>query len=244
MTNNGEKQERSITLDCHSCLRPTEHKVLRKFHDEWDWTDDEYPYHSVSGVDDFFIVRCGGCDKFAFIKRSWFSENDPDQGPTIVRYPPVPVRSKPVWANQADKIPTTVLNLLEDVYRSIQVDADTVAAMGVRAIFEHVMVQTVGDHGRFEANVDEFVAAGYIGTRYKSLVLRVLDVGHAAIHRGHEVSRSELLVMLGLLESVVELVYVHPDAIEALPPTPPRPPRQKKVKKKTDAEKPDSSDSE
>jgi hypothetical protein len=52
-------------------------------------------------------------------------------------------------------------------------------------------------------------------------------VGHAAIHRGYTVSRDELLVILGLLETLVEQVFVHPVAVTALPAPPARQRRSK-----------------
>lgn len=222
--------ENQIETECHACMRPTAHAIVRAFRDNWTWEDDEYPHNSVSGTDDYLIVRCGGCKQFAFVSRSWCSEDSSHGEPTIAHFPPVPARAKPAWVNRQNRASTEALNLIEEIYRALAAGVDRLTAMGVRALLENIMVETVGDQGSFKANVAAFVNEGYVGTRYESLVLKVLDVGHATIHRGYNVSRDELLVMLGLLESVLEQVYVHPVAVEALADPPARSKRSRPAK--------------
>jgi hypothetical protein len=83
----------------------------------------------------------------------------------------------------------TLNDLLTEVYKALRNGMPRVAAMGVRAILETIMVEKIGDRGTFKANIDAFQAAGHIGQMQRTLVNSVLDVGGATIHRGYAPAR-------------------------------------------------------
>jgi len=57
--------------------------------------------------------------------------------------------------------------------------------MGIRATLETVMIDKVGDHHRFSANVDEFQKAGYLSVRQAgptdSDIATLLDITESII---------------------------------------------------------------
>lgn len=214
---------------CHVCLRETEHSILREVIEDWSSPIDEELY--VSGRERYEIVRCNGCRNVAYVHRSWFSEDWPTDPPALKRFPPVPVRARPAWMTDEQKnIPTGLLNLLSEVYASLDAKATTIAAMGARSVFEYMMLSQIEDQNNFQKNLDAFITAGFVGERSRELLAKVLEVGHAAIHRGHEVGRQDMLVILGLIESLVELIYIHPHSINSMKTPPSRPTRVKKAK--------------
>lgn len=222
-------QAKTEELICHVCVRETDHGVLREVVEHWDTPAGPNDEYLVSGIERYQIVRCNGCKNVAYVHKSWFSEDWPLDPPRMTRFPPVPSRVRPTWMTEVPKeVPDVLVNLLAEVYRSLEANASTVAAMGARAVFEHMMISQVGDHGCFEDNVDAFIKAGFVGEKYRPLIFQVLEVGHAAIHRGHEVSRKDMSVILGLLESLADIIYIHPQSIGSLDSPPPRPPRKKK----------------
>jgi len=87
------------------------------------------------------------------------------------------------------------------------------AAMGIRAIFEAIMVKEVGDRGTFKANLKAFVDAGHLAEKYRPLVESVLDAGSAAIHRGYSPPISDVSAMLDLAEGLIASTYIHGPAI-------------------------------
>lgn len=72
--------------------------------------------------------------------------------------------------------------------------------MGVRALIENLMTRTAGDHGNFTNNLAALAEAGSVSAIECKRLRVVLDVGHAAMHRGHVRSRNDLTIVLGMAE--------------------------------------------
>jgi len=88
--------------------------------------------------------------------------------------------------------------------------------MGIRAALENVMTDKVGDHGTFVRNVDAFQRAGYLSERQRGQLDNLLQAGHAASHRGWQREEQEMKTLLDITESVIESVYLHDQAADAL----------------------------
>ena len=88
--------------------------------------------------------------------------------------------------------------------------------MAARALLEHVFVLTCGDQGNFPANVDAFQKAGHLSQTQRKLLDTVLEAGHAAIHRSFEPSKDDLVTVVDMVESLVQLLYVQKDKVEQL----------------------------
>jgi hypothetical protein len=211
-----------ITLLCHKCDRETPHQVLRMVVEEWEFNETEPPYYGVHGVDRYFIVKCRDCKEFAFLKRAWFSEDFPGDGPTETRYPHVSVRKKPSWLANKTDVPSGLVELLHEIYSALDVDAIALAAMGLRSLLERLMVHLVGDQGTFDDKIGRMVLDEHIAGQLRPALQKVIAVGNATVHRAHKVSLQDLVVMLGLVESLLEQIYVHASAVNALPSPPAR----------------------
>ena len=80
--------------------------------------------------------------------------------------------------------------------------------MCVRAIFEAMMIDKIGDQGAFAANIGEFEKQGYISKKQKEIIEPVLEAGHAFIHRGYIPKIDQLITLVDVAESIVSVVYV------------------------------------
>jgi hypothetical protein len=66
---------------------------------------------------------------------------------------------------------------LVEICAAIQNDAPRLAAVGMRSLLEHVMIQNVGDHGTFGKNLDEFRKAGFLSQTQADYLAKTLEGG-------------------------------------------------------------------
>ena len=100
---------------------------------------------------------------------------------------------------------------MTEIYSALQNDSHALAAMGIRALIEHVMVEKVRDEGTIGGNINKFIEAGYIAPKSQELFRGFLiESGHAAMHRAYFPKASDILAMLDIAESIIETIYVHP----------------------------------
>jgi Domain of unknown function (DUF4145) len=102
---------------------------------------------------------------------------------TETTYYPSPIyRKPPVWCThiilQAGW-PTSLVELL------LGGGQHRLAIMGIRAFFEQMMISMVGDHGKFDANLNAFCEQGYISLVQRDAMKAILEAGHAVTHRLH-----------------------------------------------------------
>jgi hypothetical protein len=106
--------------------------------------------------------------------------------------------------------------LLEEVYEAVRGQQYRLAAMGIRALFEHIIISKVGDRGTFGKNLEAFQAGGYISTIQYDSIKAILEAGHATTHRSFKPSAQDLNIMLDVFEGVVGAIEIHPSAATKL----------------------------
>ena len=204
---------------CSSCLRETAHATL----------------HSLAIRDEQFmeehaLIQCRGCGTPSLREATFWYEDERWGEP---RYYPSPLsRRLPLWVialqlgATRDKSAGRIGDFLCEVYEAVRARHYWLAAMGIRAILENVMIAKVGDLGTFAAKLDAFQKAGFISVIGHDSMRAVLDVGDAAIHRLHAPSEEDLNIAMDVLEGVLAPIYSHMDASERLAArTPKRPSR-------------------
>jgi hypothetical protein len=125
-----------------------------------------------------------------------------------VYYPSPISRKRPNWLFL--DVDADLSDLLVEVYQAIDADQHRLAAMGIRALLEQVMIRKVGDQGTFEKNLDAFQEGSYISFMQRDAMQSVLEVGHAAIHRSFKPNAKELSTALDILEGVFAPIFAHP----------------------------------
>ena len=219
-----------VKAHCNICAGERNHQLLH-FHSK-EWTEEVDDYGSyVSGEDRYELLQCAGCERVTLRHSSYFSENTDDDGrvvPTVSYYPPATFRRKPRWLSgsgrflfigQTDFVP----RLLNEIYTALHGECLSLAAMGVRALLERVMIDRVGDHDSFAENLKAFADKGYVAAHQSDILKATLDVGHASIHRNYTPTLEDIRLALDITENVIEMVYVsHEQAAELKRRTPPR----------------------
>ena len=216
---------------CNTCGGERSHKVL--YSEESSWTDDE---NSMSGDNKYEMLKCCGCDSVKLRHHEWSSEYYDDDGkfiPLVQYYPPAIFRPHPRWfidlILEASIDDGNIHDLLTEIYIAIRNDQRALAAMGVRALLESIMIEKVGDLGSFSANIKAFETDGYVSHIQRERLETILEVGHAAMHRLYKPSKEDIITLVDITESVIESIYIHGKKVEKLKNgIPPRTPKLKR----------------
>lgn len=100
-----------------------------------------------------------------------------------------------------------IIKLLDEIYVAMQNNLSSLAAMGIRALIEHIMIEKVGDNRSFEANLKKFREGGFISELQTSSLKQLIEAGHAAMHRGYTPTQDELSPLIDIIESIIESIY-------------------------------------
>jgi len=213
--------EIKLKAQCNKCLGETNHLLLHKEDQPWDEEIDHGMF--IHGSETFNMVKCCGCDSVKLMHSSWFSEICDEYGRPIVDinyYPPAISRAEPNWLSEVGGIfPNErmqyVRGLLKEIYSALHNDSRRLAAMGIRALIEHLMIMEVSDNGTFRKNLEAFQQAGNLSSKQKEIVESLLEAGHAAVHRGFHPSSEDVMTLVEITESLVETIYVHSQKAES-----------------------------
>ena len=210
--------EETRLAPCNRCLRETNHKILWQDDRRWEQILDEEIGASIDGSDSYIVLECAGCNQVRLLHSHWFSEDTDGCGQPEMHldyYPPTLTRQKPLWRRTLLPFNATVVNglnpLFDEVYTAHASGAFTLAAMGIRALTEKIMVEQVGDQGTFAKTVDAFFAAGFVAPiqqdHFKSVLI---EAGHAAMHRSFQPSYEDVETLLDQVEGLVDAIYYQP----------------------------------
>jgi hypothetical protein len=209
-----------VQAPCSECVRKTKHEVLF----ETSQRDEET-------LNTYVMLSCGGCSTISMgHQRLWLNEGDVDHN-----YYPSPVsRKMPTWmflwsmGLGKAKGDAAVGAVMMEVYQAVDGGQNRLAAMGIRALLEQVMIQKVGDLKTFDMKLDAFQNAGFISAIQRDAMRATLDVGDAAMHRGYVPTETDLKLALDIVEGVLAPIYDHRSEAEKMADrVPPRPPRPK-----------------
>ena len=101
------------------------------------------------------------------------------------------------------------MHLWGEIYTALHGDCLSLAAMGIRALLEGIMIDRVGDQGSFKNNLKELERQGYLASHQRDILEATLEIGHASIHRGYVPTRDDLTLALDITETMFEMIYIH-----------------------------------
>lgn len=181
------------------------------------------PVSSICSDDKYEMLKCCGCSSIKLRHREWFSENCDGKGKIVPRtryYPPAIFRPYPRWIVdlmlEVSIDDGNLHDLLTEIYVALHNDQRALAAMGIRALLENVMIEKVKDHGSFPANLKAFEANGYVSRIQRERLETIFEAGHAAMHRLYKPSKADLITLVDIAESIVESIYIHHSKVERL----------------------------
>jgi hypothetical protein len=208
-----------VKAHCNLCAGERNHLIVHLH--KTGWSEEIADDARIYGEDRYELLQCAGCESVTLRHTSFHSEIRDDDGevaPTITYYPPPTFRRPPKWLHGAvisdgDSIsivwlPGFVTRLMREVYTALHGECLSLAAMGVRALLETIMIERVGDRGSFGKNLGAFQADGHISPIQRTVLETTLELGHASIHRGYVPSRGDITLVLDITENLVEMLYV------------------------------------
>lgn len=209
-----------INEKCGHCRGVRNCEVLHSKQVPWSEILDDS--HSMNGEDVYTMLQCRGCDKVFMLHEHWDSEDDdPETGEPIKYkdyYPHLKRRSSPKYVNYFSHgyidlwlFDTFVERITIEICKAIDYGMPGLAAMGIRALLDDVMNKTVGDIGGFERKICAMLEAGYISIKQKEVLLDVLELGHAAIHRGYTPHINDVEIAFDIIENMVDII-LHSDS--------------------------------
>lgn len=203
-------EQATIWAPCAQCLRRTHHNVLH----EVITSRNEHKSQT------FWMLRCAGCGSVSLAEKLQYKFEDK---PTWKYYPSPISRKLPSWASglslwalDEDDPEAQIGELLEEIYQAVNGGQHRLAAMGVRALLDLVMVHKVGDVGSFEQKLDLFQTKGFLSLIQRDAIRETLEFGHAVMHRGFKPQASELSTALDIVEGVLASIYSHAEAASSL----------------------------
>lgn len=208
-----------VQAPCSSCVRKTSHDVLFEIGQQ-----DEHT------IDTYGLLSCGGCSTISMDHQClWINDGSVEH-----RYYPSPVsRKEPDWASLlalGSKKEAELCWLLKEIYQAVDGGQHRLAAMGIRALLEQVMILKVGDLRTFDEKLDKFQEQGYVSLIQRDAMRATLDVGDAAMHRAFKPTEQDLKIALDVVEGIFAPIFGHKDAAEKLadriPPRVPQPPKK------------------
>jgi hypothetical protein len=219
-----------IRARCNVCGGERKHFVVHDYKTEWTEEISDNPPACIYGEDRYELLQCAGCDAVMLRHTCIHSEvrdGDGDIRPRISYYPATTFRKPPSWLHaitiggDAEHfaliwMPEIISRLVREIYTALHGDCLRLAAMGVRALLESIMIDRVGDHDSFGANLAEFQKQGYISPRQKTILDSTLELGHASIHRGYIPSRDDIVHALDITETLIQTIYVSHEQAAAL----------------------------
>ena len=201
---------------CNKCNGHTRHKVICTENVKLE--DDVGDRDAITYWDSYTLLRCLGCDTVHLKHDSAFSEAVDDKGRpevTTTIYPPRISRNKPNWLGSLAGPfwwgDFEIEQLLDEIYVALHNNSLRLAAMGVRALLEYIMIDKVGEKGSIGANITAFIEAGYVAPKDQDFFrTKLIEAGHAAMHRGYKPEQEDLGGLLDVTEFLIASIYVHP----------------------------------
>lgn len=216
-----------IKLHCNACLGQRWHTTLyftNKTHRDGE-DEDRYAFEEKCA---YRLAECNGCENIS-LHMDWWCSGNPESERS--QWPPKISRSQPKWMLDlvfSEKIDNPFKReFLREIYVSLESNNLRLAVLGIRALLEQIMVESVEDQGNFIENLAKFEADGYISKFQREALEPVIEAGHASMHRGFKASRTEAEAIMDVVENLIESIYVSKSKSAKLK-IPPRPAKKTK----------------
>lgn len=216
-----------IKEHCNLCLGYRNHVIIHSHDTGWNEVVDE-DGDSIGGGDIWKLLKCMGCDSIRLKHLNWFSEACDGRGIPIVNiefFPPSINRQKPIWRRRLFPMSDDLRqynDLCDEIYSALAMGAHRLAAMGIRALAERLMIDRIEDQGSFEKNINAFFEDGHIALNQRGIFEETLiEAGHAAMHRDFDPSADTINTLLDIIETTMHTIYYAPllaaDAKKTIP---------------------------
>jgi hypothetical protein len=106
---------------------------------------------------------------------------------------------------------SNILSIMFEVNDAITNDSNHLAAMGLRAIIESLMIGLNGkDTGSLSGNLSALFDQGHLSVNQKELLGEIIDFGSAVIHRQFKPNNQEIETSANIIEAILMAILAHP----------------------------------
>lgn len=119
----------------------------------------------------------------------------------------------PDWYMQLDDMKKALISELD---KAVGAGMAALPTMGLRTLLESVMRDHVGEKKSFAEYLVAFRNAGYVTNQHADLIEKVVDAGHASIHRAYFPNRSDLDTCVEVVKHLMHGVYVLKPKVDAV----------------------------
>lgn len=119
--------------------------------------------------------------------------------------PPSQARPRPEWWAE---LPAPLRQLLEEIHTVLEQTPGALPVMGIRALIDRFMLETVGDMGSFEQKLLAMQHQGIISAHDKRRLRVIIDAGNAASHQGTAFGPRRIHDMLNCVEALLRAHWV------------------------------------
>ena len=205
-----------IKAHCNKCLRETKHFTVAERSSTGSESIDPYGYNEISWRTTFKMLECCGCENVSLQRKFYFSEYDEVEEEY---YPPQISRQLPKWIYD---LPVEWGGLLKEVYLALHANSQRLALMGARTLVDLYMSDQLGDIGGFAQKIKQLETEGLISKPNKIVLNAALEIGHAAIHRGHKACPKEVNQVMDIVENLLQTYVLATSAANLQSNTPKR----------------------
>lgn len=219
----GEENQRRAP--CPRCKESRRVDTLFAKIDRWD-----IPGPDISGLDEYYVFQCRGCEAIFFAKSSGHSEDydyeiDPSTGQEEKVYnfnksyfPSIQSRPAPTWAHFKLAVVDEILHdLLHSIYKCLQNDMPVFAAIGIRTTLDRMSeILGINPELPFSDKLEALRKDGYISGTQKGFLSILIDAGSAAAHRGWKPSDEHLSTMVDILEGLIRDHFILREEVKKL----------------------------
>lgn len=235
------KEERTVRVRCTNCGRGyRNHRILyeqkKSFGDpDRGWEYDEH--HQ--------LIQCMGCDTVKYYRFSIREEFNPpthrSEPYDIHVYPQDDLdtekRAVMDFGEEVDRkgqplVPEDVWKMYKETIDCFNAKARTLAGGGLRATVEAICLHQGITQGDLQSKIDELAKRSLLTTSQAKLLHEERYIGNAALHEMSTPTAQDLEDGLGIVEGLINTIYVLPSKAERL-----RKRRESRGKKKRPAKK-------
>lgn len=196
-----------ISNYCHSCLKNTNHTILKEH--RWSSNPEYDYYYGIS----YQIVKCDGCDQISFRQEEVDLEvaHLHDELPkTIYQYPISLKEHREFEWHEFLEFPENVNNIYKDTIKCYANDSKILAGAGLRACIEAICNDKNIEGKDLAKRINQLKSKGMISTRDASYLHGIRFMGNDSVHDIKTPKDEELKVALRIVEHLLESIYILP----------------------------------
>lgn len=129
----------------------------------------------------------------------------------------------PAWFAQLDDAKKALIGEIDVAMRRSLLALPTI---GLRTLIERVMVEHVGEDGGFSEKLSRFQQNGYVTSLHADSLRKVLDVGHASVHRAYFPNEEDVRTCVEVAKHLMHGLYVLHPRVQAMATNTPEDPRR------------------